>query len=213
MSNRNTFFKFVIPSIIAFALSGIYAIVDGYFVGNTIGDAGLSAINIAYPIVALIQSVGTGIVYLLYVYYSINMAEGNHQKAKQFIAASWWLLIAASIIFTLLTFFSAHTVLTLLGADGLILDYATSYIKIIALGTILQIGGTGLIPFIRNFGNSSFAMIAMLGGFATNIILDFLFVWVYSLGITGAALATIISQGVTLLIALLYSILKKEFGY
>ena len=53
-------------------------------------------------------------------------------------------------------------------------------------------------------------MIAMLGGFATNIILDFLFVWVYSLGITGAALATIISQGVTLLIALLYSILKKN---
>ena len=210
MSNRNTFFKFVIPSIIAFALSGIYAIVDGYFVGNTIGDAGLSAINIAYPIVALIQSVGTGIGMGGAVYYSINMAEGNHQKAKQFIAASWWLLIAASIIFTLLTFFSAHTVLTLLGADGLILDYATSYIKIIALGTILQIGGTGLIPFIRNFGNSSFAMIAMLGGFATNIILDFLFVWVYSLGITGAALATIISQGVTLLIALLYSILKKN---
>lgn len=210
MSNRNTFFKFVIPSIIAFALSGIYAIVDGYFVGNTIGDAGLSAINIAYPIVALIQSVGTGIGMGGAVYYSINMAEGNHQKAKQFIAASWWLLIAASIIFTLLTFFSAHTVLTLLGADGLILDYATSYIKIIALGTILQIGGTGLIPFIRNFGNSSFAMIAMLGGFATNIILDFLFVWVYSLGITEAALATIISQGVTLLIALLYSILKKN---
>jgi len=210
MSNRNTFFKFVIPSIIAFALSGIYAIVDGYFVGNTIGDAGLSAINIAYPIVALIQSVGTGIGMGGAVYYSINMAEGNHQKAKQFIAASWWLLIAASIIFTLLTFFSAHTALTLLGADGLILDYATSYIKIIALGTILQIGGTGLIPFIRNFGNSSFAMIAMLGGFATNIILDFLFVWVYSLGITGAALATIISQGVTLLIALLYSILKKN---
>lgn len=48
-------------SIIAFALSGVYAIVDGYFVGNTIGDAGLSAINIAYPIVALIQAVGTAL--------------------------------------------------------------------------------------------------------------------------------------------------------
>ena len=58
MNNRRTFFIYVIPSIIAFALSGVYAIVDGYFVGNTIGDAGLSAINIAYPIVALIQAVG-----------------------------------------------------------------------------------------------------------------------------------------------------------
>ena len=59
MNNRSTFLKYVIPSIIVFALSGIYAIVDGYFVGNTIGDAGLSAINIAYPIVALIQAIAT----------------------------------------------------------------------------------------------------------------------------------------------------------
>ena len=58
MNHKSLFFKYVIPSIIAFALSGIYAIVDGYFVGNTIGDAGLSAINIAYPIEALIQALG-----------------------------------------------------------------------------------------------------------------------------------------------------------
>ncbi len=210
MNNRSTFFKYVIPSIIAFALSGIYAIVDGYFVGNTIGDAGLSAINIAYPIVALIQAVGTGIGMGGAVYYSINVAEGNHQKARQFIAASWWLLIAASIIFTLLTYLSAHTILGLLGAEGQVLVYATQYIRIIALGAALQIIGTGLIPFIRNFGSSSFAMIAMLGGFVTNILLDYLLVWVYGQGMTGAALATIVGQGVTFLIALLYSVLKKK---
>lgn len=84
MSNRNTFLN-LSSSIIAFALSGIYAIVDGYFVGNTIGDAGLSAINIAYPIVALIQSVGTGIGMGGAVYYSINMAEGNHQKQNSLL--------------------------------------------------------------------------------------------------------------------------------
>ena len=62
--------------------------------------------------------------------------------------------------------------------------------------------GTGLIPFIRNFGNSSFAMIAMLEGFITNIILDFLLVWVFNQGMAGAALATIIGQGVTFAIVL-----------
>lgn len=62
---------------------------NGYFVGNTIGDSGLSAINIAYPIVALIQAVGTGIGMGGAVYYSINVAEGNHQKAGQFVVASW----------------------------------------------------------------------------------------------------------------------------
>lgn len=60
-NHKALFFQYVIPSIIAFALSGVYAIVDGYFVGNTIGDVGLSAINIAYPIVAVLQALGTGI--------------------------------------------------------------------------------------------------------------------------------------------------------
>ena len=55
------FFRFVIPSVIAFALSGVYTIVDGFFVGNSLGDNGLAAINLAYPVSALIQAVGTGI--------------------------------------------------------------------------------------------------------------------------------------------------------
>lgn len=61
MRNTQTFLRFVIPSILSFALSGVYSIVDGFFVGNAIGDAGLSAVNIAYPLVALLQAVGTGI--------------------------------------------------------------------------------------------------------------------------------------------------------
>lgn len=55
------FFQYVIPSVLSFALSGVYAIVDGFFVGNSMGDIGVSAINIAYPLVAVIQSLGTGI--------------------------------------------------------------------------------------------------------------------------------------------------------
>ncbi len=60
MRDIKTFFKYVIPSILSFALSGIYTIVDGFFIGNSIGDIGLSAVNIAYPIVAVIQALGTG---------------------------------------------------------------------------------------------------------------------------------------------------------
>ena len=57
----SAFFKYVVPSVLAFALSGVYAIVDGFFVGQSIGDKGLSAINVAFPVVSLIQSLGTGI--------------------------------------------------------------------------------------------------------------------------------------------------------
>ncbi len=211
MNNRKEFFKFVIPSIIAFALSGIYAIVDGFFVGNTIGDVGLSAINMAYPVVAIIQAVGTGIGMGGAVYYSINKAENNEKKAKEFAAASWWLLLLLSVLLTLSIYFFAKPILTALGMRNEILSYGIDYIKIVALGATLQVLGTGLIPLMRNYGGAFMAMVAMIGGFVTNIALDFLFVWVLGYGIKGAALATIIGQGVTALIAILYSVCKKSF--
>lgn len=211
MNHRAIFLKYVIPSIIAFALSGIYAIVDGYFVGNTIGDMGLSAINIAYPIVAVLQALGTGIGIGGAIYYSISTAEKKEARAKEFIAASWWLLILASAITTAVTYFFSSGILRLLGADGKVLSFATDYIKIIALGAALQILGTGLIPFMRNYGGTFWSMFAMLGGFVTNIVLDFVFVWIFEWGMKGAAAATIIGQGVTVAIAIIYILLKKKF--
>jgi Na+-driven multidrug efflux pump len=211
MKHTKLFFQYVIPSIFSFALSGVYAIVDGFFVGNTIGDAGLSAINIAYPIVAVLQSVGTGIGMSGAVYCSIHQASGNPQKAKAFIANAWWLLVAGSVLFTILVYTLCIPVLKLLGAHSTILSLGTQYIQVIALGAALQILGTGLVPFTRNYGGSLWAMIAMMSGFAANIFLDYLLVWVRGQGMSGAALATVIGQGVTVLIALGYSLYKKCF--
>lgn len=150
---------------------------DGFFVGNTIGDAGLSAINIAYPIVAVLQALGTGIGMGGAVYYSISKAEGQEEKAKDFVAVGWWILLAVSAVVTIIVYFSAETILGLLGADNTILQYATDYIRVIALGSALQIIGAGMIPFIRNYGGSFWAMIAMIGGFVTNIVLEYLLIW------------------------------------
>lgn len=211
MSDTKTFFKYVIPSVLSFALSGVYAIVDGYFVGNTIGDAGLSAINVAYPIVAVIQSLGTGIGMGGAVYYSINKAEKNESRAKEFISGSWWLLLIAGIISTVTGYVFAAPLMKLLGAQDTLLTLGTEYIQIISLGAGLQILGTGLIPFMRNYGGSFWSMVAMISGFVTNIIFDYLFVWIYNLGMAGAALATVIGQSVTVLIAIIYSIYKKCF--
>lgn len=211
MNHKSEFFKYVIPSIIAFALSGIYAIVDGYFVGNTIGDAGLSAINIAYPIVAVLQALGTGIGMGGAVYYSIHMAEKKEERARDYIAVSWWLLILISIVVTVIIYFGASDMLSLLGAEGVILENAADYIKIIALGAILQVLGTGLIPFMRNYGGSFWSMFAMMGGFITNIILDFVMVWICGMGMKGAAAATIIGQGVTVAIAIIYELCIRKF--
>ena len=74
------FFFYVIPSILSFALAGVYSIVDGFFVGNSIGDYGLSAINIAYPIVAAVQAVGTGIGTGGAVYYSFTAPKSERTR-------------------------------------------------------------------------------------------------------------------------------------
>lgn len=207
---RGLFFRYVIPTVIAFALSGVYAIVDGYFVGNTIGDMGLSAINIAYPVLALIQALGTGIGMGGAVYYSISMAEKKEERAKEYIAVSWWLMILVSLIVTVAIYFTSAEILSLLGAEGSLLKNADDYLKIIALGSILQIIGTGMIPPIRNYGNSFWSMFAMVTGFATNIFLDYLCVWVYGMGLKGAAAATIIGQGVTAAISVTYALYNKK---
>ena len=210
MNNKRTFFRYVIPSVLSFALSGVYAIVDGFFVGNSIGDAGLSAINIAYPITALLQAVGTGIGMGGAVKYSILKAEGNEKKARRFISGAIWLMLLFSAVLTAAVFFSSEKILSALGASGELLTLGNAYIKVVALGTILQVFGTGLVPFMRNYGGSLWAMIAMICGFATNVVLDYTFVWVLGQGMFGAALATIIGQGATMTVALIYCAARKN---
>lgn len=211
MTERRQFYHYVLPSIVAFALSGVYAIVDGFFVGNMTGDLGLSAINVAYPVVAFLQAVGTGIGMGAAVYYSIHLAEGNEERARGYLAAAWWLLLLAGAALTVGTYAAAGPVMRLFGAEGAIHACGTEYLRIIALGAVVQVLGVGLVPCLRNYGGAVWAMVAMVAGFGTNIALDWLFVWVYDWGMTGAALATDIGQGATALIAVVYAVRKGRF--
>ena len=87
MENKRGFYKnffyYVIPAVLSFALSGVYSIVDGFFVGNAVGDIGLSAINVAVPIVMVMQCLGTGIGMGGSVWYSINNASQKADEAKK----------------------------------------------------------------------------------------------------------------------------------
>ena len=115
-SDVKAFFQYVIPSVLSFALSGVYAIVDGFFVGNSIGDVGLSAVNIAYPIVAVIQALGTGIGMGGAIYYAIYKAEQKEEQAREFTAGALWALLITGILLTVSVFFLNGSLLKLLGA-------------------------------------------------------------------------------------------------
>lgn len=205
------FFRYVLPAILSFSLSGVYCIVDGYFIGNRLGDTGLSAVTIAYPIVALLQAIGTGLGMGGAIYYSIYKAKGDDSRARLFIAISNWLMLVFSVILTALILFWNSPALRLLGAGGELFIQAKEYVVVISLGTFFQIFGTGLVPFIRNLGGSAYAMVSMITGFITNIIADYLLVWVWEQGMAGAAIATVIGQGMTMLLALIYLFVKRHF--
>lgn len=198
MGRFKPFAACVFPAVFAFALSGIYAIVDGFFVGRSIGDTGLSAINIAYPVTALIQAAGTGTGMGGAVMYSVRLAEKRDSEAENFMKGVFFYLALTGILLTVILFPLTDPLLSLMGADGELMKPGREYLSVIVLGSVFQVFGTGVVPLIRNEGKSVQAMYCMIGGFVTNIFLDYLFVWVLRLGMAGAAWASVAGQAVTM---------------
>ncbi|HIZ79603.1 MAG TPA: multidrug transporter MatE [Candidatus Lachnoclostridium stercorigallinarum] len=209
MSQYRIFAQYVIPSVLAFALSGIYAIVDGFFVGQSMGDAGLSAINIAFPVVSLMQSLGTGIGMGGAVLWTVRKGTGDEEAAGKYVRATLIMLILATAAATLGLLPFTERIMRLFGAEGEVLELGKEYLDIIVLGAGFQILATGIVPLIRNNGSSFFALVVMVSGFLTNILLDYLFVWVFGLGTSGAAAATILGQMVTTVEAVIYLFYRR----
>lgn len=212
MSSKNkSFFSYVVPSVLAFALSGVYTVTDGFFIGHKLGDVGLASSSLSYPVCAFIQAVGTGIGLAGAVKFAINKAQNNIKEEKECFSSTFILLIIVGIILIVVFFLLASPVMRLLGARNEMLDLSIKYVKVIALGALFQVLATGLVPMVRNLGGATFSMISMMLGFVTNIILDYLFVWVFGFGIGGAAWATVIGQFVTLVSVVFYLIAKKMY--
>lgn len=208
--NKNKeFLSYVMPSVLAFALSGVYTIVDGFFVGRSLGDAGIAAITLGYPLSAFIQAVGTGIGLAGAIRFTIFRAQNKENESRECFSTTTFLMLSVGALLTIVLFLLAKPILTLFGATGETLGMSAEYVKIIALGAIFQLLATGFVPFIRNMNGSTFAMVAMILGFLTNVALDFTFVWVLSLGMAGAAWATIIGQAVTMLAAVVFFFRKR----
>lgn len=210
MKLRNDFFRFVIPSMLAFALSGVYAVADGFFVGNALGDSALAAVNIAFPLTAFLQAVGTGVGMGGAIRYTISIGNADEARGRQYFGMSLLVLVSAGIFLTVVFLAAAPAVLTLFGAAGEIWPLGREYLLYISYGAIFQVLGTGLVPFIRNMGGAVTAMAAMIAGFLTNIFLDYLFVWVLPWGMMGAAVATVIGQAVTFFVCLVFFAVKKQ---
>lgn len=190
-----------IPTVFSLLMSGLYGVMDGLFVGRAVGDAGLAAINIAWPIAAVITAVGIGIGSGGSVLYSNSNGKGEQERGELVYHQTITLLFAAAMVLLIVLGFTYHAILSALGAKGDVYQKAVEYIQIIIFGAVFQVMGTGFIPMLRNRNLAFQAMVSMAAGMGVNGVLNYLLLFVVKIGIRGAAVGTIAAQFVVLVIS------------
>lgn len=202
------FYQFVLPAMLTMLLTSFYTIVDGFFVGRATQDIGLAAIGLIWPIAAVLIALGAGIGTGGSVLMSACAGAGYDEEATRIKGQTCSLLMLSSLLMTGLLVIFCPTLVRLLGAKNEIYTASMEYIQVIAWGGSMQILASGLIPIIRNSHLSVQAMVIMGVGLISNIFLDALFTMVLPWGLRGAAIATTISQGITVVLSLIY-LLKR----
>lgn len=203
--------KFSIPAIVGMMVNALYNIVDRIYIGNSpdLGANGLAGITIAFPMMLISLAFG-----LLFgvggaTLFSIKLGEKNPRESEKILGNSFLMLIITSLVYMVAGLIFLEPVLVLLGASEATLPYAMEYMRIIFTGVVFQIVSLGLNNFMRADGNPKLAMMTMFLGAGTNIVLDPLFIYGFKMGMSGAALATILSQIISFIWVISYFTGKK----
>lgn len=194
--------KDALPTMIALTLSGMYSVVDGIFIGRATGDVGLAAINLAWPITAVITALGIGIGSGGSVQVSHFRGMGEAEQSRRAGNNTLTLLLLGGVAITVLLWFSYPDILKALGAEGEIYREAARYSQIIAIGGVFQVLGAGILPLLRNREMSLGAMVSMVTGLCLNIFLNYYLMFEMEMGIQGAALGTVAAQAAVVLVSM-----------
>lgn len=196
--------KFSIPCIISLLVNSLYNIVDQIFIGWGVGYLGNGATNVVFPLVivclafALMFGDGSS------AYLSLKLGEKKKEEASKGVANGILLSIIVAVLICITTLLFLPQLLNIFGCTDNLREYALNYGYIIAIGLPFMIIGTTLNSIIRADGNPKYAMTSMVGGAILNVILDPIFIFVFKMGVQGAAIATILSQILTFAMNILY---------
>ena len=198
--------EFSIPAIIGMVVNTLYNIVDRMYIGNIkdIGGLALTGVGITMPIMTIIMAFGMLIGIGTSARISLKLGEHKREEAEKHLGNAFTLIIVASVLITIIGLVFMHKILGLFGASADTEVYAREYMQIIFFGTIFNMLSFGLNHSIRSDGSPKVAMLSMLIGAGTNIILDPIFIFVFGMGVRGAAIATVISQIVSAIWILYY---------
>lgn len=198
--------QYSIPAIIGMVVNALYNIVDRMFIGNIpdIGSLAITGVGITMPIMTIVLAFGMLIGIGTTANISLNLGKGNRTTAEKLLGNAFTLSIIVGLAIAITGTIFANPILNLFGASENTLFYAKEYLNIILLGCTFNILSFSLNSTVRADGNPKMSSFTMVIGCGTNIILDYVFIFILNLGVKGAALATIISQAITFFIILYY---------
>lgn len=205
--------KYAVPSIISMLVGAAYNLTDQIFIGHVVGVLGNAASNVAFPTVtfstALCMLLGIGTA----ANFSISQGAGKIDEAKKYIYTGLTATAIIGLLTGLLVFLFRSQIVNLCGAStsGNVYPYAMDYLSISAIGLPFYIFASAAATTIRADGSPRYSMLFSIAGAVINVGLDWLFMYPLGMGIKGAATATVISQGITFVLALMYFPRFKAF--
>lgn len=203
--------RLAIPTMIAQFVNILYSIIDRMYIGNIpkIGDLALAGVGICGPIVTLLSSFGTLVGLGGSILMAMRQGEGNVKRARQLMSNSFFMLIGFSTVLTISFLLLKEKLLMWFGASEVTFEYANTYMTIYTVGTFFALMSIGLNYFITCQGFATIGMATVLTGAITNIILDPVFIFIFDMGVAGAAVATVIAQMASCMFAIVFLSRKK----
>jgi putative MATE family efflux protein len=209
--------KLSFPMFIGMSIQAIYSVVDVIFIGHFVGSLGIAGVSVVFPLQMLVNGVammvGVGGASLI----SRRIGAGDNRSAERALGNGISFAIIFSLLLTAAILPTMDFWLSLVGASENVLPYARVYLTIFISGVVISILGMALLTYARSEGNARVVMVAYIISSLLNVILDAIFIISLHMGVAGAALATLISQGSVVIYALWYyfsgdSYLKIHIG-
>lgn len=210
-SVKKTMLQLAVPAVVAQVINLLYNIVDRIYIGHIpeIGGAALTGVGLCAPVLMLITAFammpGTGGAPRA----AIAMGRGDHKEAEHILGNCFTMLMVFAVLLTVSFYVSAPPLLKLFGASDSTLPYAVDYCRIYVLGSVFVLTVMGMNPFITTQGFAKISMLTTVIGAVINIILDPLFIFIFDMGVKGAAVATVLSQAVSAVWVFLFLTGKK----
>lgn len=195
---------FAIPCVISMLINSVYNIVDQIFIGKGVGTLGNAATNVIFPLVIIFNAVAGLIGNGAAANFSLKLGEGKNKEGASIIGGATTMSFIVAIILSILSYIFLPKLVYFFGCTDSVYNYAIDYGRIIILGAPFMIIYSSLSQLIRADGNPGYSMVLLVVGAIINIVLDPIFIFTFNMGVKGGAIATVIGQIVSFIMAILY---------